>query len=164
MDIDKLNNSLFIWGALEPAHLPRLLKYNGTVIIPEMRPYMIGLKHNLPLLKKQKISAVYCTDNMLGILLFKRKISEVVILYHQKREDGISAASGALYTAQLASLHGVKITLQPAGRLDYNTIFKDHSAAVFCGKPIGEVSAKETVTVSEDFLRWEDLPGYEKDK
>jgi methylthioribose-1-phosphate isomerase len=83
LKIEELDDLILIWGPLSREGLSYLqeeeLGKNLRVLVPENRPFMIGLMHNIPLLKKNGIRSVYCTDNMLGFLFYKRKISELLL-------------------------------------------------------------------------------------
>lgn len=114
MKIEELNNLILIWGPLSKEGLFYL---NDTikdkplrVLVAENRPHLIGLKHNIPLLKKEGIPLVYCTDNMLGFLFYRGKIKEVLLFCKEFREKEIIASSGSLFAIYLAKLHRVPVS------------------------------------------------------
>ena len=83
MKIKEINHLTLIWGGLSKEGLSYLRnkanKNKVVILVPENRPYLLGLKYNIPLLEKEKIPLVYCTDNMLGFLFYKEKIEETVL-------------------------------------------------------------------------------------
>jgi methylthioribose-1-phosphate isomerase len=109
MKLKEIEKAILIWGPISNQGLSYLKEQKGLVIIAENRPYMIGLKYNKPLLKKEGIKFVYCTDNMLGILFYKKKIKEAILFYEKKEEGKILAITGSLYFYLLAKLHNVAI-------------------------------------------------------
>jgi len=132
MKLDKIKDAILIWGIVSDDGLS-ILKNEKIVIVPETRPYLLGLLYNAPLLKKQKINFVYCTDNMLGFLFYKDKIKKTIIFYKKLTKKGIICISGSLYVALLSKLHNVAIKIMPQKNLK-NIKFLDNSATTLAGK------------------------------
>ena len=78
MRIEKLKDLILIWGNISPygiRHIKSEILYNNSsmVLIPEMRPYLLGLKI-AETLNKEGIDHVYATDNMISFLFYRGKI------------------------------------------------------------------------------------------
>lgn len=125
MKIKELNNLILIWGVLSKESL-NLFK-NETVLVPENRPFLYGLKHNIPILKENTISFIYCTDNMLGYLFYKNKIKKTFIFYKEKTKNGYLAPCGSLYTSLLSKLSGVSVEFLGGAKVNFNDIDTDAS-------------------------------------
>lgn len=76
MRLEKLNSLSLLWGIPSKEGLKKIKKTN-SVFIPEMRPYILGLKVAEGL-NKEGVKPIYVTDNMLGLLFYKQKIKEVL--------------------------------------------------------------------------------------
>lgn len=119
MRLEEINEAILIWGAISKEALSYLKKQKSLVVIAENRPYMIGLNYNCPLLEKEGIKFVYCTDNMLGILFYKKKVKEAILFYEKKERGRILAICGSLYFYLLAKLHNVKIKFFLQEKIDF---------------------------------------------
>lgn len=132
MKVEELNSSVLIWGSLSAEGLQYLrgvtAKGNWRIVVPENRPSMIGLNHNIPLIKERGLSCVYCTDNMLGFLFYKRKINQVVISYNRMSDKEIVAGCGSLFVLCLARLHAVRVKFILQGDFDPSGFDKDASS------------------------------------
>jgi methylthioribose-1-phosphate isomerase len=129
--VEEINNSVVIWGPLSKEGLSYLKDTSvrgSIVLVPENRPYLIGLKHNLALLKKEKIPYVYCTDNMLGFLFRKGKIKETVIFYKKILDEKIIALCGSLFIFYLARLHNVTVKFFLQAKINLSGLDKDASS------------------------------------
>jgi hypothetical protein len=109
-----------------------LRRQRNLVILPENRPFMLGLKYNMSILKRAELSFVYCTDNTLGMLFYKNKIAKTMIFYKTKTDQGITAIAGSLYAAMLSKLHNVPISIFLQGNAPAG-LFKD-DVSVLGGK------------------------------
>ena len=149
MKIEELKNSILIWGALSEGGLSylkdRTRDNDLKVLVPENRPSMIGLKHNIPLLKKEGIPFIDCTDNMLGFLFYKKKIKETVLFGKKKEESHILAISGSLFAVYLTKLHGVPLKVLIQGKVSCN--YLDRDASTLGGKKF--ILSKEKPFVQE---------------
>ena len=132
MKLKQIKKSILIWGTVSQEGINQLKNEKELVIVPELRPYLIGLLHNVPLLKREGLSFVYCTDNMLGYLFYKDKIKKTIIFYKELTPQGIVGVCGSLYVGLLSHLHKVPIKILPEGKITYN--FKDFSAKTLLGK------------------------------
>ena len=132
MKLKQIKKAILIWGIVSQDGINQLKNEKELVVLPEMRPYLIGLLHNAPLLKKEGLEFVYCTDNMLGYLFYQNKIKKTVIFYKKLTPQGIMGVSGSLYVGLLSHLHKVPIKILPEGRATSN--FKDFSAKTLLGK------------------------------
>lgn len=114
MTLNEIDKALLVWGPLSDDAALRLRSIGWLVVVPEGRPFMTGLRHNVPHLKKAGIKFVYVNDNSLGTLFNKGKISRTVIFYKEKNDKGIKGFCGTMYVAILSRLHDVAIELIPA--------------------------------------------------
>lgn len=159
MDIKHIENAILIWGPLNESAIAYLKEQRRKVIVPEMRPSCMGLSRVLPVLKKEKIPAIYCTDNMLGLLFMKKKIGETIISYRKEDKKGITGISGSRYVVLLSRLHGVKIKLFKGDETDYNTVFKDTDASTILGKTLfGQLGSTEIIPAAEEQILWDEMP------
>ncbi|MCM8756838.1 MAG: hypothetical protein NC817_02230 [Candidatus Omnitrophica bacterium] len=156
MKLKDIGNSFFVWGAISEDGLNYIKDKNKIVIVPENRPYLIGLNWNVPLLESKRIKFVYCTDNMLGILLFKRKVDELVIFYREIKDNGMVGICGSLYVSILSKLHNVNMTTFPQGRIDLS--YFDQNASTLGGRKFINQENDNSVVIAEDeFIPWEIL-------
>ena len=125
MRLKELDNLILIWGVLSKESLG-LLK-EETVLVPENRPFLYGLKHNIPLLRENNISFVYCTDNMIGYLFYRNKIKKTYLFYKEKTEKGLIGPCGSLYAGLLSRLHGVKVDAFLGAKVNFDNIDQDVS-------------------------------------
>jgi len=132
MKLKQIKKAILIWGIVSQDGINQLKNEKELVIVPEQRPYLIGLLQNAPLLKKEDLDFVYCTDNMLGYLFYQDKIKKTVIFYKELTPKGIIGVSGSLYVGLLSHLHKVPIKILPEGKATSN--FKDFSAKTLLGK------------------------------
>jgi len=147
MRLDDLNNSLIIWGKLSEEGLEYILAFGKVVILPEIRPSLLGL-NNRELLDKSNVSYVCCTDNMVGMLFYKKKIQEVLI-FGQKEKDNLKSIGGLSYIWHLAKIHGVRVKLFLNDDLDLD-IFKDKDASTINGKLV-TLDAQGPVALNKEF-------------
>ncbi|MDP8259495.1 MAG: hypothetical protein P9L96_00595 [Candidatus Gygaella obscura] len=154
MKIDNLKESILVWGTLSDEalmYLKQPQKDNAlNVIVAENRPFLLGIKYNVLKLNKENIPFVYCTDNMLGFLFYRKKISQVVICYKKKEKKSLLADSGSLFAVLLAKLHNVKVRAFPQGNLDYSTL--DKNSATLDGKAMLLDEDKDFVQETKDEL------------
>lgn len=122
------SNCLLVWGALSEQGLRQIKEEGQVVIVPENRPHLTGLRHNAPLLKTQGVRFIYCTDNMLGLLFYKRKIGKTFLFYKKLGENGIIGIAGSLYAALLSHLHGVPIKTMPQSESCFDIFDQDASS------------------------------------
>jgi len=113
MRLDEMKEGLLLWGV--PAckgikEIKERMQDNRDlyVLVPEMRPYLLGLEVARRL-AKESIKHLYATDNMLGMLFFKQKIKEVLFFYKDLIDKNFSGICGSLYVCLLARLHHVPI-------------------------------------------------------
>ena len=129
---DIKNKGLLVWGAISEQGLEQIKEGQDLVIVPENRPALTGLMYNTPLLKKHDVPVIYCTDNMLGLLFFKKKVRKTLIFYKKLVTDGIVGVPGTLYAAMLSHLHGVPIKAMPQAEMTLDPA--DEDASFFGGK------------------------------
>lgn len=130
MKLEDINDALLVWGYISGSSLSRI-KQQGLVIVPEGRPYLTGLRHNVILLKKENIDFVYCTDNMLGLLFYKNKIKKTLLFYRKLNKNGVTGICGSLYVCLLSKLHNVPINITPQDNLEFS--FPDRDCSTLSG-------------------------------
>ncbi len=160
MKIKEVNRLTLIWGGLSGEGLSYLRnkanKNNFVVLVPENRPYLLGLNYNIPLLEKEKIALVYCTDNMLGFLFYKRKIEETILFCKEMAEREVLGICGSLYVALLSKLHDVPVKVFLQGTVDFSG--KDKDASALQGKKMVLDEDSEWVEKgSDEMVSWEVL-------
>ena len=133
MKLADINNAVLVWGALSEQGIESLKKEGKSVIVAEGRPYLIGINYNIPLLKKEKIDFIYCVDNTLGLLFYKKKIAKTFLFYKEKKENGLLGPCGSLYAALLSKLHKINIEIFSQGAADLTIL--DKNSAILGGKP-----------------------------
>ncbi|MFH1771613.1 MAG: hypothetical protein ABH872_02245 [Candidatus Omnitrophota bacterium] len=127
MKLADINECVTIWGPVSDKAVLKLKEENGLVIVPENRPYMLGLRHNIPALKKSGINCLYCSDNMLGLLLYKGKIKKGILFYKEEKDDGFLGVCGSLYFSLLCKMHNVGLEYFAAGAFDLSELDIDAS-------------------------------------
>jgi hypothetical protein len=113
MRLNEMKEGLLLWGVPAGKGIKEIKeRMQGNrdlyVLVPEMRPYLFGLEVARRL-AEETIKPVYATDNMLGILFYKRKIKEVIFFYKDLIDQNFSGICGSLYVCLLARLHHVSI-------------------------------------------------------
>jgi translation initiation factor 2B subunit (eIF-2B alpha/beta/delta family) len=113
MRLNEIKEVLLLWGfpsgkAIEEIKESIRANRDLSVLVPEMRPSLLGLAV-AKRLTEENIKNVYATDNMLGFLFFKQKVNEVLFFYKDLAEQNFSGICGSLYVCLLARLHGVPI-------------------------------------------------------
>ncbi len=131
MNIDK---AVLIWGPVSKEGVEYLRFQRRQVIICENRPYLLGLKHNKPLIEEAKLRFTYCTDNTIGHLLYKKAVREAV-LFCEKQDGVIKGLSGSLYVWLLARIHHIPVKLLQEGEVDLEG-FLDKDAGTLDGKKV----------------------------
>ncbi len=130
----KVSNAVLIWGPVSGEGVEYLKLQAKQVVICENRPYLLGLIHNKPLLEKQGIRVVYCTDNTIGHLFYQKAVREIVLFC--RRENGIiKGVSGSLYVWLLAKIHNLPIKIFREAEICWQEI-KDKDAGSLGGRPV----------------------------
>lgn len=157
MILDNLKKAHLIWSALSKEGLEKIKEEAEIIVVPENRPYLLGLKHNIPLLKKAGVKFVYCTDNCLGQLFFRNKIEKVWFFYKECRgNEGIVGVSGSLYVCILSYLHKVPIQVLPQGSI--NQEFNDKDSSSLDGRRfIDDRDVDNIVSAEDELVNWEVL-------
>ena len=148
---------ILMWGLITEESIIKIKKENKTVILPEHRPYLLGLKYNLSRLKQHGILCVYCNDNSLGFLFYKGMIEKTYLLYIDKQAEGLQCFSGSLYVVLMSKLHNIPLEAIKGGRIE-NT-FLDKDAATLEGRSllIEEQPVRYVVQPDNEFISWEEL-------
>jgi hypothetical protein len=144
MRLSELKEVVLLWGLPSRQGITQIKKKVQVdkevyVLVPEMRPYLLGLKI-AKIFTVENIRHVYATDNMMGVLFYQRKVKEVLFFYKELADHHVVGICGSLYACLLAYLHNVPIRLlqgdtmtrvaQEASlldehiRLQYNDVFK----------------------------------------
>lgn len=152
MKLTDINNAILVWGLLSEEGVESLKKENKPVIIAEGRPYLTGINHNAPLLKKEKVNFIYCTDNTLGLLFYKGKIAKTFLFYKEEKENGLTGPCGSLYAALLSKLHKVGIKAFLQGAAGFRAL--DKNPAALGGKPfiLEENENSYIIDASDEFI------------
>lgn len=158
MKLNDINNAVLVWGVVSDEGMKRLKEQNCIVIVAENRPYLIGLKHNIPLLKKEKVNFVYCTDNMLGLLFYKGKIKKTFVFCKQRKEENIGIC-GSLYVCLLSSLHNVQVEIVPQAEVDFEGLDRDVSSLGARGFVLEEYKQGCIIEADDEVLTMPDLRG-----
>ncbi len=153
MKVEKIDKAILIWGPISEEALESIRKNKTVVVVPENRPYLIGINYNVPLLKKEKIKFVYCTDNMLGWLFYKNKVRKTYLFYKKKEERGIIGWCGSLYVILLNSIHNIPVEIFAENKVKYDFVDKD--ASTINGKSfILKEDNKFVEEPSDEFVEW----------
>jgi hypothetical protein len=113
MRLNEMKEGLLLWGVPAGKGIKEIKERTQDnrdlyVLVPEMRPYALG-REIIRRLQEEGIKHAYVTDNMLGILFYKRKIKEVIFFYKDLIDQNFSGICGSLYVCLLARLHHVSI-------------------------------------------------------
>ena len=159
MRVADIRSAILFWGILSEEaviYLKEKAQEGFVLINPELRPYLLGLRWNRDVLQAAGLRFLYCTDNMLGHLFYRRKVKEVLILYQEKAERGYVCLSGSLYVYELAKYHKVKIKFISGTELNLDK-FSDRDASTLGGRLLyGENSRKIEVPQGEIIREEED--------
>ncbi|MFH1504929.1 MAG: hypothetical protein ABIH08_06065 [Candidatus Omnitrophota bacterium] len=157
MKLEKIYSTVLVWGVISREGVDCLRQENKLAVIAEGRPYLTGINYNIPLLKKEKIDFIYCTDNTLGLLFYKKKIAKTFFFYKEKTDNGLTGACGSLYAALLSKLHKVDIEVFPQGTANYEVL--DKNSATLAGKPfiLEEDKNSYIIDVNDEFVSLEVL-------
>ncbi|MDL1955830.1 MAG: hypothetical protein LWW95_02075 [Candidatus Desulfofervidus auxilii] len=126
MRLKEINFTLLIWGMPSKEGIEKIKKNNLLILVPEMRPYLLGLKV-AEILKEEGIESIYATDNMLGLLFYKNKIKEVLFFYKDKNNNHFLGICGSLYVCLLAKLHQVPIKALKGEKINFKNLDQDAS-------------------------------------
>jgi len=109
MRLEAIEKALLVWGPVSDEGITRIKQEGWLVVVPEGRPGMIGLRHNMIRLRRAGVKTVYCNDNVLGLLFYKKKIFKTFVFYKTKDEQGLTGFCGTLYAVLLSRLHQVTV-------------------------------------------------------
>jgi len=132
MRLEEIKRLFLIWGMPSEKGIRELeaaVKNDKdlSIFVPEMRPYLLGLEI-AKILQRQDIPHIYGTDNMLGLLFYKRKIKETIFFYKHKTKTTFSGICGSLYVCLLSTLHHVPIRTLEGGKINLANFPKDASS------------------------------------
>ncbi len=114
----------FLANELKVAH-------GETILVPEMRPQLLGVQNVAPALRSHSVPATVISDNMMGTLCAQSEIRKLFFFYDRMTERGPRGICGSLLAVRLARLHGVP-TEALAGD-DHPGLTMDRDAATFLG-------------------------------
>ncbi|UCC94398.1 MAG: hypothetical protein JSW40_06205 [Candidatus Omnitrophota bacterium] len=157
MKLVDINKAVVVWGPISQEGLKILKKEGHLVVVAENRPSLLGLYHNLPLLKEADIETVYCTDNTLGFLFDKGKVFKTYLFYRDKSQEGLIGMCGSLYIVLLSKLHKIPLTTMVAGKVRIEN--SDKSAATLRGKDfvLEENTQDYIIEADDELVEWEVL-------
>lgn len=143
-----------IWGALDDNALSKIKKEakRAEILIPEIRPALLGLRHNASILKKKKLRFCCCNDNALGFFFYKGLIKKVFIFASKINKQGFWAVSGTLYVFLLTKLHNVAYEIL----LQKNSKFQspDKDASSLGGRTmVADKRKKDIIIPCKEFIR-----------
>jgi len=157
MNLAEINKATLIWGPVSREGLDYLSKESSLVVVPEGRPYLLGLNYNIPLIKERSINLVYCTDNTLGLLFYQGKIKETILFYKKKQADGLIGICGSLYVALLSELHQVLVKSFPQGVCNWENIDKDASTLEARGFIMEENKEDYLIEPNDELIRFSEI-------
>lgn len=157
MKVKNITKAVLIWGPVSEEGINRLKEDKALAIVPENRPYLIGLKYNACLLKRENINFVYCTDNMLGFLFYKDKIRKTLFFYKERKEKGIVGICGSLYMLLLSKLHNIPIEVISQGEVNFRFLDKDVSSLGGKSFILGETDKSCIIGADDELVNWEVL-------
>jgi methylthioribose-1-phosphate isomerase len=105
-----------------------------SVLVPEMRPGLMGAWIVAPELLKRNAPTTVISDNMMGTLFAHGEIAKLCFFYDSLAPEGPHGICGSLLAVQLARLHGVAIELFSGGERNASTA--DSDVSTFLGEPI----------------------------
>jgi methylthioribose-1-phosphate isomerase len=128
-----------------------------SVLVPEMRPQLLGAQIIAPELLERQVPTTLIADNMMGALFAKGEIRKLCLFYTGLADQGPSGICGSLLAVQLARLHGVPTELFDGGRRSLST--RDNDASTFMGKKIIPPGVAIR-TVEAEVVPWGLFKGY----
>ncbi|MFC1514820.1 hypothetical protein ACFL5X_02855 [Candidatus Omnitrophota bacterium] len=149
---------ILIWGPLSAAGVARLAHEGSCVLVPESRPSLLGLKHNLPLLKAKGIDCVYCPDNALGSLFYAGRIATTLLFCRGSASGDMQGVCGSLYAGLLSRLHGVAVEVLEEGSCDRGVLDRDASTLegrnfILEEDPGKYIIRQDYESIKEEFLK-----------
>jgi hypothetical protein len=103
-----------VWGPASPEGIEHIRQLGWLAVLPECRPGMIGLRHNVVRFKKAGMNYVYCNDNALGLLFARSAIFKTIIFYKSKDDKGVAGYCGTTYVQLLSYLHKIGVEYMPS--------------------------------------------------
>lgn len=146
MKLKDINNIPLIWG--NPSNNFIETTKDSTFIIPEMRPSLLGLNVAKRLNINNKV--VYITDNMIGLLFYKNKISNIIFFFIEKNDNYYSCIPGSLYLYLLAKNHKINIDFLEGKAVEINKV---HTSI------LEEFYSKEYMKAKEEIIYLEEKNG-----
>jgi len=105
-----------------------------SLLVPEMRPELMGALQVAPQLVRRGIPATLISDNMAGIFFYRGEIDRVYLCYERQEAQRMISRMGGLLMASLARIHGVEINYLPAGEVDVDA--PDSDIETFLGRRV----------------------------
>jgi len=155
--IEDLKQSLLIWGVLSKEGIEFIKSKKERVIVPEMRPSLLGLKINIPLLKRNNIPFIYCTDNTLGFLFYKNKIKHTLLFFKEELSEGLRCITGSLYVVLLSHLHNIDISFFKMGYLQSNSLTDKDASTIDGRKVVLNEDIPFVEEVKDEVIEWKVL-------
>ncbi|HWP60082.1 MAG TPA: hypothetical protein VNL14_19470 [Candidatus Acidoferrales bacterium] len=134
-------------------HLASVLKAEAAaaVLVPEMRPGLVGARLIARRLAEARIPMVLISDNMMGIFFARGEIRRVLLFCSELTKEGPVGICGFLLAALLARAHRVPVELRAAD--DGVGGVLDRDAATFLGRPVCPPGARVR-PVTQDLVPW----------
>lgn len=157
MRLKEINQVILVWGAISSLGIDELRDKGSPVVVPENRPYLLGLRHNIPFLRREGIEGIYCPDSALGVLLYRGKVKKAVLFHKGARKEGVIGVCGSLYFALLSKTHNIPIKAVPGEKVDYCPWDKDASTLNNQTFIEERESGDLVVTAQDELIDWEML-------
>lgn len=105
-----------------------------SVLVPEMRPQLLGVHVVAQELVKHKVPATLISDNMMGALFAQGEILRLYLFCRDFTDRGPKGITGSLLACHLARAHGVPVELLQGDREIHATM--DRDVSTFLGKKV----------------------------
>jgi methylthioribose-1-phosphate isomerase len=111
-----------------------------SLLLPEMRPELLGATQISVELVRRGVPATLISDNMAGIFFYRGEIDRVYLCYERREAGHIISRSGGRLMANLARLHGVAIDYLPAGERVVEV--RDTDVGTFLGRRVSPAGVR----------------------
>ncbi|MBD3245778.1 MAG: hypothetical protein GF333_02080 [Candidatus Omnitrophica bacterium] len=152
MKLADIDQGILVWGPVSEEGLDRLQAEGRLAVAAECRPFLVGLRYNVPRLQARGIRFVYCPDEAVGLLCGQGRLGKTFLFLRRFDRDTLTGLSGVGLAYVLSRLHGITIEEFLQGPLPAENW--DPDAATLANKPVlpsivppGKVRSRETEMV-----------------